>query len=136
MKVQVLCPRCVTYITYVTFDRGYYKINWATSQVEYFKNKLRNSDHFRKSMQYLLDIRDFEAIPGENAKRIPSCCKLDTLYDTYILEYIEGDVSLPLHFSDADEVYLSASAPFGGSFSYLSHKTFSGRLFVLKRIPK
>lgn len=137
MKVQIMHQRCVTYVTYISFERGLFKINWATSQIEFSTKKLRNLDKFCKSKQYMLDMRDFKEIPDVKAKMVHNCCTLDTLYDTYVLDYIEGCFSLPLKLSDADEeVYLSALPPFDGKFSYQVPKTFSGKFFILKRISK
>ena len=138
MQLQILHVPYVSYITYVTFDRGYYKVNWSTGQIDFFKGKLKNAVHFCRSKQYLLDIHDFEPIPSENAKKVPACCTLATLYETYILEYIEGNVSLHSHPDDVDEVYLAAEAPFKGEFCHRheSHQTFCRNTLALKRIPK
>lgn len=137
MKLQILHAPNTSYITYVTFDRGYYKVNWSTGQAEFFKGKLKNVGHYVRSKQCMLDMRNLEAIPGEKAEKV-SCCTLDTSHDTYVLEYIEGSVSSHFHPDNVDEVYLSIQTPYKWEFCHRheSHQTFCVKTLALKRISK
>ena len=138
MKIQILHPPFLSYITYVTFDRGYYRVNWSTGEVEFSKGKLKKAQHYKHSNQCLLDMRHLENTPGENAKKVPNCCILETAYDTYILEYIDGPVSSHINPDNVEEVYLSIQPPFKGEFCYRhqSHQTFCDKTLALKRISK
>lgn len=138
MKLQILHPPHLSYITYVTFDRGYYKVNWSTRHAEFFKGKLKKAEHYWRSNQCLLDMCNLEAILGENAKMVYNCCILDTVHNTYVLEYIEGSVSSHFLSDNVDEVYLSTEAPFNWNFFHHNelHQTFCGKALALKRFSK
>ena len=135
MKIQLAHAPFTDYITYVVFDRGYYKVNWSTGKVEFSKGKPKMEN--MKSKKTFLDFKKLTPIEGENASKT-ICMEVETSHYRYTLDYIEGDVSIHSHPSGVEEVYLSAEPEFKGEFCWRGdkHQTFSRKTFGLKRFHK
>ncbi len=133
MKVRLSWRPYVSYIMYVTFNRGYYTVNFSTSKISFSPGK--PPKEFKKFL-YKNCMVDFKKAYNVGEAKIISLQELNFPNHgyKYSLDLIKGTLP-PYENKGGKEAFLSAEIPFTGTLydNGDSCETFSNLTIRLRR---